>query len=180
VELQPRPDWSAHFTAAGTQGSFLLYDLGRYNWQTNDQERAERRFTTASTFKIPHALIAPDTGVIADERQVLPWDQVQREEQNWNRDHNLRTAMRYSVVPVFQAIARRIGMERMQAYLTELGYGNGDLQGGIDQFWLDGSLQISPLEQIQFLVKLAGLALPVQERSQRILTDILLVEAGPG
>jgi len=40
-----------------------------------------------------------------------------------------------------------------------------------------GGLRISPVEQVQFIVKLYGNALPVQERSQRIVKEILLIEA---
>jgi beta-lactamase class D len=47
-------------------------------------------------------------------------------------------------VPVYQEIARRIGAERMQKYVDLFDYGNRDIGGGIDQFWLTGNLRIDP------------------------------------
>ncbi len=58
--------------------------------------------------------------------------------------------MKHSVVWFYQEVARRIGAERMQAHLDALGYGNRDISGGIDKFWLTGGLRISPHEQIDF------------------------------
>jgi beta-lactamase class D len=84
--------------------------------------------------------------------------------------------MQYSVVPVNQGIARQIGARRMQEYVTKLQYGNANTSEGIDRFWLDGGLRISPMEQVQFLVKLYHNALPVQKRSQRIIKELMLNE----
>ena len=179
AEVRDRPDWTRHFTDAGTKGTFVLYDLRHDRQQVSDPQRAATRFIPASTFKIPNSLIALDTGVAADEHQVFPWDKTPREDASWNRDHTLRTAVKYSVVPVFQDIARQIGAERMREYVTRLQYGNADISGGIDRFWLDGGLRISPVEQVQFLIKLYRNALSAQERSQRIVKELLLVEATP-
>ena len=60
-----------------------------------DESRARIGFLPASTFKIPHALIALETGVVADvDKEVIRWDGVPREIEEWNRDHTLRSAMR--------------------------------------------------------------------------------------
>jgi beta-lactamase class D OXA-48 len=179
AEVRDRPEWTRHFSEAGTQGAFVLYDLRQDRHQVSDRRRAEARFIPASTFKIPNSLIALDTGVVADEHQVFPWDGATREDPSWNRDHTLRTALKYSVVPVYQSIARQIGAARMQEYVTRLQYGNADISGGIDRFWLDGGLRISAMEQVRLLVALYRTRLPVQERSQRIVREIMLVEATP-
>ncbi|WP_416381094.1 penicillin-binding transpeptidase domain-containing protein [Klebsiella pneumoniae] len=38
----------------------------------------------------------------------------------WNRDHDLITAMKYSVVPVYQEFARQIGEARMSKNAARL------------------------------------------------------------
>jgi beta-lactamase class D len=78
-------------------------------------------------------------------------------------------------VPVYQEIARRIGEERMQAYVTLLDYGNKDIGGGIDQFWLTGNLRIDPVQQVDFLDRLRRGVLPISKRSQELVRDILPV-----
>ena len=78
-------------------------------------------------------------------------------------------------MPVYQDIARRIGAERMQKYLDLFDYGNRDIGGGIDQFWLTGDLRIDPMEQIDFVDRLRRGVLPVSKRSQDLVRDILPV-----
>jgi beta-lactamase class D len=60
-------------------------------------------------------------------------------------------ALPNSVVWYCQEVARRIGSARMQAYVDRFAYGNRDILGEIDQFWLTGGLRISPEEQVDFL-----------------------------
>jgi len=71
--------------------------------------------------------------------------------------------------------ARRIGVERMQNYVDLFEYGNRDIGGGIDQFWLTGNLRIDPIQQIDFVDRLRRGALPVSKRSQGLVRDILPV-----
>jgi beta-lactamase class D len=80
-----------------------------------------------------------------------------------------------SAVPVYQEIARRIGQERMQKYVDLFEYGNHDIGGGIDQFWLTGNLRIDPMQQVDFVDRLRRGVLPVSKRSQELVRDILPV-----
>jgi beta-lactamase class D len=143
----------------------------------HDPVRAQRRFLPASTFKIPHALIALDEGVVRDEHETFAWDGKKRSIEAWNQSQTLAQAMKHSTVWVFQEIARRLGETREQAWFDKLNYGNRDMSGGLTQFWLDGGLRISAAEQIAFLSQLRALKLPASERSQRIVRHITLIEA---
>jgi beta-lactamase class D len=121
-------------------------------------------------------VIALETGVVGDpDKDVFKWDGVVRSIEGWNRDHTLRSAVAASAVPVYQEIARRIGAERMQKYVDLFEYGNRDIGGGIDQFWLTGNLRIDPIQQIDFVDRLRRGALPVSKRSQELVRDILPV-----
>jgi beta-lactamase class D len=114
--------------------------------------------------------------VVADpDKDVFKWDGVVRSFPDWNKDHTLRSAIAVSAVPVYQEIARRIGPERMQKYLDAFEYGNRDIGGGIDQFWLTGKLLIDPIQQIDFLDRLRRGALPADKRNQQLVVDILPV-----
>jgi beta-lactamase class D len=170
-----KPEFVDVFREAKTDGLFAAR-MGERLVMT-DEARARTGHLPGSTFKIPHALIALETGVVADvDKEVIRWDGVPREIEEWNRDHTLRTAMQYSVVPVFQQIANRIGAERMKQFVDAFDYGNRDIGGALDRFWLDGALRISALEQIEFLQRLQREELPVSKRSLRLVKDILTVE----
>jgi beta-lactamase class D len=114
--------------------------------------------------------------VVADpDKDVFKWDGVVRSIEAWNKDHTLRSAIAVSAVPVYQEIARRIGQERMQKYVDLFEYGNRDIGGGIDQFWLTGNLRIDPVQQVDFVDRLRRGVLPVSKRSQDLVRDILPV-----
>jgi beta-lactamase class D len=171
-----RDGLAQHFIDSGTAGTFVGYKVDDYLVIASDKNRSGEAKLPASTFKIPNSLIALETGVVGDpDKDVFKWDGVTRSIEAWNRDHTMRSAIAASAVPVYQEIARRIGVERMQKYLDLFEYGNRDIGGGIDQFWLTGNLRIDPVQQVDFVDRLRRGVLPVSKRSQDLVRDILPV-----
>jgi len=171
-----REELAKHFTDAGTVGTFVGYKIDDYLIIASDKDRSGEAKLPASTFKIPNSLIALETGVVEDpDKDIFKWDGVVRSIEAWNKDHTLRSAIAVSAVPVYQEIARRIGAERMQKYVDLFEYGNRDIGGGIDQFWLTGNLRIDPVQQVDFVDRLRRGVLPVSKRSQELVRDILPV-----
>ncbi len=165
-----------HFLDDGTVGTFVGYKVDDYLIIASDKNRSGEAKLPASTFKIPNSLIALETGVVGDpDKDIFKWDGVVRSIEGWNRDHTLRSAIAASAVPVYQEIARRIGQERMQKYVDLFDYGNRDIGGGIDQFWLTGNLRIDPVQQVDFVDRLRRGVLRVSTRSQELVRDILPV-----
>ncbi|MDX6016744.1 OXA-55 family carbapenem-hydrolyzing class D beta-lactamase [Shewanella indica] len=169
--------WDKLFESAGVKGCLLLWDQKRSLGLSNNLSRAAEGFIPASTFKIPSSLIALQTGAVRDETSRFSWDGKVREIAAWNRDQSFRTAMKYSVVPVYQQLAREIGPKVMAAMVRQLQYGNQDIGGQADSFWLDGQLRITAFQQLDFLQQLHDNKLPVSERSQRIVKQMMLTEA---
>lgn len=136
-----------------------------------------RRTLPASTFKVPHALIALDAGVVTPAT-VMKWDGTRRDYDAWNRDQTLESALRNSVVWFFQALARSIGRERELQHLRAFGYGSQTFAREVDQFWLTGDLTISPREQVAFLRKMFTYALPVDRRHVDAVKADMTMPAG--
>jgi beta-lactamase class D len=171
-----RIDLAKRFFDQGTSGTFVGYKVDDYLVIASDKDRSAQAQLPASTFKIANSLIALETGVVADpDKDVFKWDGVTRSIEGWNRDHTLRSAIAASAVPVYQEIARKIGPERMQKFVDLFEYGNRDIGGGIDQFWLTGNLRIDPMQQVDFVDRLRRGALPISKRSQGLVRDILPV-----
>ena len=171
-----RGELAKRFADDGTVGTFVGYKTDDYLVIASDTDRSGEAMLPASTFKIPNSLIALETGVVGDpDKDIFKWDGVVRSIEAWNRDHTMRSAIAASAVPVYQEIARRIGAERMQKYVDLFEYGNRDIGGGIDQFWLTGNLRIDPIQQIDFVDRLRRGVLPVSKRSQELVRDILSV-----
>lgn len=134
----------------------------------------------ASTYKIPHSLIGLDSGAIT-LNTLFPWNGQPHEIAGWNQDHQLASAMRVSCVPCYQQVARKIGLERMRSYLKRLHYGQMDVQAGnLDSFWLTGQSQISPLQQLDFLQRLALRQLPIKQEVMLAVEQLIADPEWPG
>lgn len=161
-----------------TEGTFILKDVESGKMFIYNDKRAEVRQAPQSTFKIMNSLIGLQVKAVQDEYDIKHWDGIQRGLSVWNQDHTLGSAMRYSVVWYYQAMARDIGDTQMQNWLDQCSYGNRDISGGIDQFWLSSSLKISPIEQVEFLEKLYQEKLPFDKSVQKTVKRMLIQQEG--
>ncbi len=169
-----RPELDKYFQ--DSTGAFVLYDLNANRYIRYNPERCAARFIPASTFKIMNSLIGLETGVIPDQDYRIRWDGTKYDIPAWNQDHTLKTALASSVVWYFQELARQVGRDKMQSYVAAASYGNRDISGRIDSFWLDGELRISADEQVEFLRRLYLGELPFSPRSMNIVKDILVLD----
>lgn len=157
-------------------GSFLLYDLNKDRFKSVNIERTKAEFLPASTFKIVNSLIALEENIIPDENFVIKWDGKKRKYDFWNKDHNLKSAFRFSVVWYYQILARKTGKERMKRYLSQMQYGNGELSGPINEFWLKGKFRVTQEQQIELLRKLYKHELPFSKQTMDIVKLIMIYE----
>jgi beta-lactamase class D len=171
---QYEEDLSKYFN--GYKGCFVLYDSNNKYYIRYNEEQCSKRLSPCSTFKIPNSLIGLETGVITDENFTLKWDGTEYPIESWNSDHNLKSAIKNSVVWYYREIARRIGEEKMREYIHKIGYGNEDISGGIDKFWLMSSIKISANEQVEFLKELYNNKLPFLDKTLDVVKDILILE----
>ncbi|SDZ39050.1 bla regulator protein blaR1 [Evansella caseinilytica] len=134
-------------------GSFVLYDANNDQYTIYNENESTARYSPASTYKIYSALFALESGVITEDNNQLIWDGTEHLYEEWNQDQDLYTAMKYSVNWYFQHLDRQTGSEQLQHYFQQIHYGNQTLSNQIDNYWLDSSLKISPVEQVEVLKK---------------------------
>jgi beta-lactamase class D len=178
----PAPEFAQHFQ--GLKGSFVLHDAQTGRTHCHDPQRAGTRYLPASTFKIPNTLIALESGVATGPDFFLQWDRAAVPQQAWwpaawAQDHTLSSALKNSVVWYYRELARRTGQERMQSYVDRFNYGNRDISGDIDGFWLSGGLRISAEEQVDFLNRFYFGKLGIADRTTRLAKDMLVLEETP-
>ena len=140
----------------------------------------DQRFSPASTFKVPLSLIGYDSGILSDEH-TPSWDYkpefnaVKRDQKTvdpvvWERD---------SIVWFSREITRRLGSESFASYVSKFDYGNADVSGnpdkndGLTQSWVNSSLKITPVEQVDFLRKLLARKLPVSAKAYDMTSAII-------
>jgi beta-lactamase class D len=160
------------------QGAFVLFDPAADRITVINRARAEKRFQPASTFKMLNSLIAIETRAVKDENEIVPYGGGPQPFPDWEKDMSLRDAMRVSSVPVYQEVARRIGLRRMRHWVQAVGYGNERVGEVVDRFWLHGPLAISTVEQARFAARLARRDLPFAPATMAKVRDILRIEKG--
>lgn len=179
-QAAPVPEGVIRDAFAGREGSLVIIDCASGAATTFRPRFAAERVAPCSTFKIWNALIGLETGIISTPDQPFyEWDGQARPIADWNKDLTLGEAFRASCVPAFQALARKIGPERMRAWIAKIEYGDRDMSAGIDVFWLPGvnrkTILISPAEQAQLMYKLVKGELSFSDTSQTVLKDLMTV-----
>lgn len=164
---------------------FLLYDLKNDKYEEiQNESRCHVRFPAASTFKIALGVMAFDSGVFKNETiPVFKWNRVTTPIDVWNKDHNPTSWMRESVVWMSQEMTPKIGMEKIQQYLSDFEYGNQDMTAGLKYAWLtpapfikepmQNSLKISGFEEVKFLKRLWRGELKASKESQELTKKIM-------
>lgn len=167
------------FAQRSIDGTIVILSLHSGQTFIHNDPRANHRFTPASTFKIPNTLISLQERAVSGKDDVLKWDGRTYDFPAWNRDQTLESAFKVSCVWCFQELARRVGAEKYRNYLRESAYGELREPFEATTFWLDGSLEISAIEQVDFLKKVYQRALPFSPSSYETLRQIMLVEQTP-
>jgi bla regulator protein BlaR1 len=145
-------DFSKYF--GKYEGSFVLYDLGNDAWSIHDIEHATLRVAPDSTYKIYDALFGLEEGVITPEDSFIAWNGENYPFEAWNADQTLQSAMNSSVNWYFQTVDEQLGASDVYSYVQKIGYGNENMSGDFSSYWMESSLEISPIEQVELLTKL--------------------------
>jgi beta-lactamase class D len=139
-------------------------------------ERCSRRMSPASTFKVFLSLAALESNVALDENLMIAWNKIPTGKPEWDKDMTMREALKVSSEPYFKELAKKMGAVEMQKWLDTIRYGNKRIGQDIESCWVNDTLLITPDEQVGFMKKLYFDKLPMSQRSQRIVRNMLLQE----
>ncbi len=165
-----------YFDSNNVEGCFTMINNSDGQVTVYNMALDTSRYSPASTFKIVNSLIALETGVVSDENMIIKWDGIVRADSAWNKDMNITEAFKSNSVPFYQTVARRIGKDTMQSWIDSLSYGNKNITGPVDSFWLNNNLAISPDEQLGLLKRLYFDQLPFRKSVQKSVRDMMLQE----
>lgn len=135
----------------GKKGTFVLYDTNKQKYTIYNEDMARKRVSPCSTYKIAMALNGLEEGVITGNKNKMSWDGVTNPFEEWNKDQNLDSAMKNSVNWYFKNIDKKLNIREIRDFLNKTDYGNKSVIYDKENYWLENSLEISPLEQVIFL-----------------------------
>lgn len=168
--------FKTYFDSAQVDGSFCLYDNGHNDFKIYDKDQYLKQISPVNTFDIVTSMIGLETGKVVDQKMIIHWDGVVRKPE-WDKDLTMEAAFKTNATPYFQELARRLGKDTLKIFLDTLAYGNKNIQGAVDSFWLNDSLQVSPDETLGLVKKLYFKQLPFQKHTQELMTEIMSMES---
>lgn len=137
----------------------------------------KKRYAPACSFNIALGLMGFDSGILVDKNNPTWISNGSNIYPNaCNGEHKPQTWMRDSCVWYSKKFTSKLGMNKFQEYVQKFRYGNMDLSGGLTKAWIASSLQISPIEQIEFLQKIVQKRLPVSSLSYIRLKEIMFIQ----
>jgi beta-lactamase class D len=150
-----------YFDSANVKGSFGFFDNGQGKFTIFDLPRfRDSAYLPAATFDIVQSLIALQTGTVKD-------------------DSSLRQAFRVSgdsAVTDFHELALRLGKDTLKKWIDSLHYGNRDMSGPPDSFWINDHLKITSDEQLGLIKRLYFGQLPFFNRPQKLVVNMMPAE----
>lgn len=164
----------------GYEGSFVLYDRKADQYQIYNEAGSTQRVSPNSTYKIFLSLFGLETDVITRDNSLLKWDGIHYPYEQWNRDQDLFTAMRNSTNWYFNEVDNSISPDMIQGYLKQMNYGNYNTSGGTGQYWIESSLKISPVEQVQLLQAFYTNELGFQDENIQTVKDSIRLSEKAG
>ena len=145
----------------GIEGCAVFYHQTTNEYIMYQEEACDKQSSPCSTFKIISTLAGLETKVIASIDTIMGYNGTMYSVPGWNQEVNLKEAFQQSCIWYFRKVIDLIGEEDMQTWVDHLGYGNCDIsewEGSqsntlpeLNGFWLESSLKISPVEQVNIL-----------------------------
>lgn len=176
-------DLSGNFR--GINGCAVIYDPSNDKYLLFNASLCEQKVSPYSTFKIVSALAGLNNGVIENEHSTMNYSGEKYPLDEWNDDLSLEKAFQTSCIWYFRQIIDEVGQDEIQSELIRLEYGNCDISEwdgsninpmpDLNGFWLDSSLKISSLEQVQVLKEIFDGESIYSAEHIAILKEIMLV-----
>lgn len=135
------------------EGTFVLYALENDAWNIYNIDHATQRVAPNSTYQIYDALFGLEENIITPASSLIEWNHAIYPFEAWNTNQTLQSAMSNSVNWYFQAIDKQLGLSSLNSYIQKIKYGNEMINGELSSYWLESSLKISPIEQVELLTK---------------------------
>ncbi len=170
----------------GINGCAVFFNRDTKVYTMYNKELCEKRTSPCSIFKIVTTIMGLDKGILTSVDTRMGYDKTIYPTDKWNKDLSLKDAFKESCVWYFRKVIDQIGQSDVKNYLDKLNYGNCDISAwdgsGINAlpelngFWLESSLEISPIEQVNVLADIFNEKTNFSKQNIAILKNIMLTQ----
>ncbi len=140
--------------SAQVMGSFALLENGSGKFTiANLSHYKDSASSPLSSFFILPTLMALDKGII---------------------QHDPKSWVSLDSISYYQSILSQLGRQELLKNIDSIHYGKGVVSASLNEFWKDGSLNITADEQLGLIKRVYFKELPFQKRSQEIFKKMIL------
>lgn len=164
------------FEAKHVEGCFTFLDNASGAIKVYNMAMDTGRISPFETFDIISSLVLLQTGVVTNEKMLISLDSSSGVKGTSQGETNIVNAFNHNVNPFFQKAINMTGKDTLQDWINRLGYGNKDISGTLDSFWLNNRLKISPDEQLGLLKRLYFEQLPFRKTVQASVKQMMMKE----
>lgn len=174
VRIEEKDNWKAYFDKHHLEGGFEIYDNNKEIANYYNKEICSTPLPPGATFYIMSGIVGIETSTVLDENKPIYW--VSRLSDSMDKESNLRSYFQQQDPVFHRHLAREIGPQKMQDYLDSVKYGNMTLSDG--EYWNDGTLLISPDEQVGLMKRIYFNQLNnISSRSSTIMKSMMMKES---
>jgi beta-lactamase class D len=166
----------AFFKKENVEGCFTFLDNATGEIKLYNMAMDTSRFAPFETFDIVSSLFLLQTGVVTDEKMTIALDSASLKYFKGKIEPNIVNAFQFNATPFFQKTISGMGKDTLQDWISRLGYGNKDISGPLDSFWLNNRLKISPDEQLGLLKRLYFDQLPFRKTVHASVRQMMIKE----
>ena len=170
----------------GINGCAVIYDVDDNTYKVYNEAMINKEVSPYSTFKIVATLMGLKNKVLVDKNSTMKYNKRHYSYETWNHNLTLYEAFQASCVWYFRQVIDGVGYDKVEKELSELNYGNhnitkwkgekSDSPAELKGFWLNSSLKISPMEQVEVLSKIFQGKSDYKKEQIAILKGIMLTD----
>jgi len=174
----------------GINGCAIFFDSLNNTYSFYNEDMCRKEVSPYSTFKIISTMMGLENKIIVDDTSEMSYTGIQYPLAEWNSSLTLQEAFRSSCIWYFRQVIDEIGADEMEKELKALDYGNCDISEWngnntnpskeLNGFWINSSLKISPLNQVEVLKEIFEDNSSYDTKSKDILKKIMLVGESAG
>ncbi|HLY69303.1 MAG TPA: penicillin-binding transpeptidase domain-containing protein [Puia sp.] len=174
-----RNDFKEFYDEYDVAGIFVLFDSRKKEYTFYHKTLFKQPATPASTCNILLTLIGLQEGIIKDENSTI-FPVKTSGDSGFNKNLTLKAAFAGNYESFFRQMVKQIGPKRIKYWLDKIDYGNKNTSEHENDFWLGGSLKITPEEQLDFIMRFYHEDLPFSKQYFQVVKKIMLDKDSSG
>lgn len=192
IRIDEHKDWARFFEEEQVKGAIEYIDNNTERVHYYDMPFNSTQMIPGGAFQIFASLVSLESAVARTEAHEIKWNgkyyafsngemkEIAAADTNqagyqatWAQDLTLLNAFKHKSIPYFQELVGQISIDEMRHYMDTVKYGNRKIDTLGINYWNDGTLKISPDEQVGLIKRLYHSEIRgFTERSQRIVRGL--------